>query len=288
MATQVITNPYGDPINDGRVSRCEVVSAMITALVILLGITSSLMVAIWFGNFDWNKPLQNVVEVLALAVGEQEPLGEAKEVAEPGEKEFPEIETPQLVDSIEALTDVASTIAASDREIDGLADKTKRGNGPSSKVGSGPSGASDVLETWERWSIRYTTASKEAYAQQLDSFKIEIAAISRTTPEIQYLSGMSETLRHRLGKRSADQRVFFIYDQGVLRQWDMEFMQQAKVDMKNKLLVQFYPDEVQARLLELEREKLGARRLKAVYRTIFGVRQSGSGHEFYVIDQIYR
>lgn len=288
MSTRFITNPYGDANNDGRVSQYDRVSSMITALVVLLGLASALMFMMWLGSLDWSKPLQNVVELLPGEEGEEKPLGEADDILEPGVEEFPEVETPQLADSIEALTEAASTVAASDREVDGSATQMGRGRGLGSKDGGGGGGGGKVRPPWERWQIRYTTASKEAYGKQLDFFKIEIGGISRTTPDIHYLTGMGSAMRHRVGNKSADKRVYFIYDQGVLRQWDMEFMQQAKVDMKNKILVQFYPEEVQAKLLQLERAKLGTKSLTTVYRTIYGVRQAGTGYEFYVIDQVYR
>ena len=273
---------------EGRVSRYDRASAMVTALVILLGCVVLVMFLIWLTAVIRIPPMQSKSTVLDDAIGEDErPEGEAEDIEEPG-SEFPEVETPQLADSLEALTTAASSIPASDRAVDGSAALMGRGTGLGTIDGGGL-GDGLLKPPWERWEIRYTTASKEAYSQQIDFFGIELGGISRDNPDVVYLKSLSSGGRTRNGRKSADKRIFFNYNDGnVLKNWDIEFMQKAGINLRNRILVQFYPEEIQARLLSLEKRKLGSKSLETVYRTVFGVRATGNGFEYYVIDQIYR
>ena len=122
----------------------------------------------------------------------------------------------------------------------------------------------------------------------MDFFKIELGAISRDTADIVYLQNLAGQRRTRNGRKSAEKRVFFNYNQGVLSEWDKQFMEESGINLRNRILVQFYPPDIQTRLLALEKQRLGGKSLETVYRTVFGVRATGNGFEYYVIDQLYR
>lgn len=269
------------------VSTYDRVSGMVTALVIMLGSVVVVEFLMWLSLREPEQRLTVEAELLGPELGEDErPEGEAQDIEEPG-SEFPEVETPQIADSLEALSTALSSVPASDRDVDGSATEMGAGRGLGTRGGGG-SGNGKGKSPWERWEIRYTTASKEAYAQQLDSLGIVLGAISRDTPDIVYLENLSTTPSTRSGRKSQEKRVFFNYNQGVLKDWDQQFMAQAGINLRNRILVQFYPPGLQTRLLELERGRLGGKELASVYRTVFGVRPGGGGFEFYVIDQTYQ
>ena len=272
---------------EARVSKYDRVSAMLTALVIMLGSMVAIMFLIWLTGVIREAPIASRQTILDDALGEDEaPDGESDDIEEPG-SEFPEVETPQLADSLEALTTAASSIQASDRAVDGSAQFMGRGTGLGT-INGGGLGNGLLKPPWERWEIRYTTASQEDYGLQMDFFKIELGAISRDTADIVYLQNLAGQRRTRNGRKSAEKRVFFNYNQGVLSEWDKQFMEESGINLRNRILVQFYPPDIQTRLLALEKQRLGGKSLETVYRTVFGVRATGNGFEYYVIDQLYR
>ncbi|HRE98888.1 MAG TPA: hypothetical protein PLI18_00115 [Pirellulaceae bacterium] len=268
------------------VSRYERVSGMVTAIVSLLGFCVTIMFLIWLSEMTLDLRVERQALVSVEEGEDEKPLGEAQDIEEPG-SEFPEVDTPQLADSLEALTSAVSSISASDREVDGSAAEMGAGRGLGTRNGGGL-GNGKGKGPWERWEIRYTTASQQAYAAQLDSLGIELGAISRDSPQIVYLQNLSTNRSTRAGRKSEEKRVFFNYNQGVLQKWDQDFMAEAGIDLRNKILVQFYPPQIQQTLLQLEQRKLGGRNVDEVFRTVFGVRPAGGGYEFYVIDQSFK
>lgn len=269
-----------------HVSTYERVSGMVTALVMMLTFIVGVMFMMWLSTVVKLVRIDTATEVIGPELGEDEkPEGEAEDIEEPG-SEFPEVETPQLADALEALSSAVSSVAASDRDVDGSAEAMGSGRGLGTRGGDG--GRGNGSGPWERWEIRYTTSSKEAYAQQLDALGIELGAIQREGPAITYLTNLSGAMGTRGGTKSQEKRVFFNYNRGVLRDWDLQFAEAAGINMRDKILVQFYPPTIQQTLLELERRKLGNKTVEQVYRTSFGVRPAGGSFEFYVIDQTYK
>ncbi|MCA9105308.1 MAG: hypothetical protein KDA83_07785 [Planctomycetales bacterium] len=268
------------------ISFYDQVSGLISAGVFFLAFIVAVLFLLWLSVMASRARINTAVEVVGPELGEDEkPEGEADDIEEPG-SEFPEVETPQLADALEALSSAVSNIAASDREVDGSAEAMGAGRGLGSRGGGGLGNGGPG--PWERWEIRYTTASRDAYAQQLDGLGIELGAIQREGPAIVYITNLSRGMATRSGTKSQEKRVFFNYNRGVLRDWDIQFAEAAGVNLRDKLLVQFYPPTIQQTLLELERRKLGGRTVEEVYRTVFGVRPAGGSFEFYVIDQTYK
>lgn len=269
-----------------EVSTYERTSGMVTACVIMLSFIVGVLFMIWLSAVVTRVRIDTATEVIGPELGEDEkPEGEAEDIEEPG-SEFPEVETPQLADALEALSSAVSNVAASDRDVDGSAEAMGSGRGLGSRGGGGRGNGGPG--PWERWEIRYTTSSREAYAQQLDALGIELGAIQREGPAVVYLTNLSGAMGTRSGTKSQEKRVFFNYNRGVLRDWDIQFAEAAGVNLRDKILVQFYPPNIQQTLLELERRKLGNKTVDQVYRTSFGVRPAGGSFEFYVIDQTYK
>lgn len=271
---------------ESSVSRYDRTAGMVTAVVAMLGSVVLVMFLIWLSELSTEIMVERQAMVSIEEGEDEKPLGVSDEIEEPG-SEFPEVDTPQLAESLEALTSAVSSVAASDREVDGSAAEMGAGRGLGSRGGGG-NGTGRGKGPWERWEIRYTTASREAYAQQLDALRIVLGAISRDTPDIVYLENLSTSPATRSGRKSEEKRVFFNYNQGVLKDWDTQFMADAGINLRNRILVQFYPPEIQTTLLQLEQRKLGNRKIDEVFRTVFGVRPAGGGFEFYVIDQSFK
>ena len=110
--------------------------------------------------------------------------------------------------------------------------------------------------------------------------------------------------RLRIGKQSdrsfqpakADKRLYFLsVADGVLKQYDKQFLQGASIDISNRSIMKFFPKETEDLLAQAEAryytEKRNPQfRVTDVAKTVFEVKpaKSGKGFEFVVVDQRYR
>jgi hypothetical protein len=86
----------------------------------------------------------------------------------------------------------------------------------------------------------------------------------------------------------AEERLYMLWRSGPLQQADRELLTAAGIDVRGRLLVQFYPEPVEQALAQLERAHAGDRDVRDIRKTVFGVRGEGGNYEFYVIDQQFR
>ena len=166
-------------------------------------------------------------------------------------------------------------------------------NGDSSQGGSGDrrlagEGGDASVPRWERWEVRFTSTSPTKYAEQLDSFGIELAAIGGRE-EIDYASQLSDaTPSVRTAKGSEEKRMYMSYRSGQLKEFDRQLLTRAGIQTQGRTLLQFYPRNVEAQLATLERRKAGGRPLREIRKTVFGLRKEGSGYRFEVLEQLYQ
>ncbi|MEZ6106309.1 MAG: hypothetical protein R3B96_09390 [Pirellulaceae bacterium] len=259
------------------ISFYDQVSGLISAGVFFLAFIVAVLFLLWLSVMASRARINTAVEVVGPELGEDEkPEGEADDIEEPG-SEFPEVETPQLADALEALSSAVSNIAASDREVDGSAEAMGAGRGLGSRDGGGVGNGG--RGPWERWEIRYTTASRDAYAQQLDGLGIELERSSgkdqpsSTSPICPAAWRLVAVPRARRSEFTST-TIEACFVTGIFSS------RRRRVNLRDKLLVQFYPPTIQQTLLELERRKLGGRTVEEVYRTVFGVRPPGAASSF--------
>jgi hypothetical protein len=200
-----------------------------------------------------------------------------------------EMEQPTLEASLEAVTDLASTVAASLETFETDALLTAKGSGRGDSRPPGPEGeGDDVVPPWERWEIRYSTASIEEYARQLDFFHIELGAAGGSKL-IDYAYNLSNNPpARRQGSGKDEKRVYLTWRSGTLRQFDEQLLARAGIPTSGRIVMQFIPEEVYNELHRLEFENARGRPPTEWLRTIFGVRSVGRGFELYVIDQTFR
>jgi hypothetical protein len=277
-----------------RVERYDQVASMLVALLIMVGMAVLLMFIVWLtGQLSFSKtPIP--VELLEYA-GRGDHAEGLERDEEIGLEELEEIYEPQVEASLEAITDVVSTQAAAFDAIASAASASSTGVGLGDSRGPGPlgEGSSDVIPEWERWEIRYTTEGLDAYARQLDFFKIELGAMGGGSPVVEYASNLaSPRPTRRSGDPDEEKRMYMSWKGGgILADFDKQLLRKAGIDPQRRLVLQFYPVETRKMLLQLEAENgrdEGHTDAREFLRTIFGVRSAGSGYEFFVIDQFYR
>src|SRR5690606_36413083 len=157
------------------------------------------------------------------------------------------------------------------------------GAGDSAPLGGGGDGEGGFPRP-QRWRIQFDNTTLEAYARQLDAFGIELAA---TQPgrvvSAQGILGVRPQ-RRTAGEGTQENRLYMSWQGGTLQQFDMQLLQAAGISPRGKLIVQFYPEQVENRLAELERA-FANRAANQIRRTTFGIRIAGGRADFYVISQ---
>jgi hypothetical protein len=146
----------------------------------------------------------------------------------------------------------------------------------------------NVIPRWERWEIQFVSTSVAAYARQLDFFGIELGAIGGQK-EIDYASHLAKsTPDRRTGLPKDENRMYMAWQRGTLKAFDEQLLQRANINTSGRLIVQFIPPETENLLATLELQHAGGRSVKEFYKTVFGVRQTSTGWEFFIVDQKFR
>jgi hypothetical protein len=286
------------------------VSSWLIALIILSGAIVAVMFLIWIGpRLRYRPKVYSVVmEEEGYGRGDH-PAGFARDSKAPGDpslpmleepagEEMPELSEPVFDDALASVVASATTIGeVGDVAADALGGSETRGLGG---TGGGEGGLGDnrppgplgdnpnVVPRYLRWRVRYETSSEAAYAKQLDSFKIELAAIGGKQ-EVDYAFNLSKARPdRRSGPSKEEKRLYMAWQDGTLQQYDRNLLQRAGIDVKGRVVLQFYPKEAENELAAVESKNAPGRSYKEFFRTTFGVRMQGDRGEFYVIEQRFR
>jgi hypothetical protein len=280
------------PGRELRVSSYDNVSSLLVALLILVGFFVTIMFIIWLTTRVWfvDQPRPVLIEDDPGGRGEIAE-GIADEMEEPGAEEVDVLIEPQLKETMEAVTDVASSIAATLEAMQGNSALTGHGSGPGSNRASGPGGdGTGQLSRADRWKIRYPPLSEAAYAAMLEGFGIEIGCIGGGRPQIDIISRLAGgTPQHRQVKD--DERLYFRQLEGSEnRAVDAGLLQAAGIPTANRIIVHLYPAEIENDIAWAEKDFMDANKktLADIKQTIIGLRSAGANYEFFVIDQTYR
>jgi hypothetical protein len=139
----------------------------------------------------------------------------------------------------------------------------------------------------ERWEIRFASGtSVEAYARQLDSFKIELGVIGGQQ-QVTYLTNLSNPKpTSRLGDGAGDRRLYLIWQRGAISEVDRQIAARAGVTVGGAVIAHFLPKEVEEELSRLEDAFAKQLNNTKIGKTVFGIRSSGQdSFRFYVIEQ---
>ncbi len=278
--------------DDLRVSAYDNVASLLIATLILVGITVTVLVIIWYTMQNWTTQVSIPVELLEYAGRGDHAAGFERDMEAPGLEELEEMIEPQIEAALEAVTDVVSTQAAAFESLDmsGVTSAGEGGMGDSRGPGPEGEGRSDIVPPWERWEIRFATSGLNAYARQLDSFGIELGAAGGA-PQVEYAYNLAKAKPDtKKGLPDKEKRLYMSWQNAnsAMAAFDRQLLGKAGIKTQRRLVLQFYPKDVEMNLLQLEAEKGRGKDPRTFLKTIFGVRAAGRGYEFYVIDQFFR
>lgn len=267
-----------------KVSAHDRVSSFIVAMLYLLGCVVFLLFLLWLTTRATTATQQIEVEYLPELMGGEPALGEGRDFEEPGVEDIQDLATPDADDLLAAVTEVASTALASANALDG---EVSQGQGAGDRRRAGEGGDVSVPR-WERWEIQFTSTSLTKYAEQLESFGVELAATGGGHEKVDYASKLtlpSPQARQATGRE--EKRLYMSYRNGRLKAFDEQLLQRAGIPTAGRTLLQFYPRSVEAQLAALELQRAANRPIRDVAKTVFAVRSAGAGYRFEVIDQQY-
>jgi hypothetical protein len=275
------------------VSQYDRVSGMLVATLIFLGFLVLVMFLIWLTQvLDFREPAVKVTLIEPFGRGEAAE-GYERDIEEPGLEEIEEITEPQIEETFEAVTDTITNNAASLMALDTGATSSSHGSGMGDSRGAGPGGEGEgnVVPRVERWRISLKAANINAFASQLDFFKIEIGALGGGIATVDYASGVSGSIKkRRVSGGGNEKRLFFHPEEKVSQLWTRQLLQKAGFAVDGRVILHFYPKTAEAQLATAENSYLqkAGKGIQEVRRTYFAVRGQGGGFQFFVVKQEYR
>ncbi|MCH2125416.1 MAG: hypothetical protein MK165_11520 [Pirellulaceae bacterium] len=296
MATSSKSDPHLNAL--GRrgmiVSRYDQVSGLLVAAIIFVGFFVLLMFAIWL-----TQVLKFSTQAIPVTIVEEDfGRGEAAEgfersLEEPGLEEMEELLEPQIEANLEAVTDLVSSQSASLNSMSTSFSATSKGTGMGDSRAAGTGGDGEPhIPRWERWQIQYNADNLTVYARQLDFFRIEVGAAGGGVADVEYAKEFSQGKpARRAGPGDAEDRLFMSWTSGALKAADRALLSRAGISAAGRVILQFYPPATENLLATIELQyagQNGVTHVKEIRRTVFGVRESGDGFEYFVVDQIYR
>jgi hypothetical protein len=276
-------------------SKYEQWSAMLSSVLLLLGMITIVMFIVWLtATIKWGKPVAiiKIEDVGGGGKGDTKADSE-RDLEEPNPEEMPEVVEQNVESSLESIS---SVVAAEEMTLDSVSGSTSLGTGEGTGtgdgrgVGPGGPGTSDGIPAWERWEVRFNAKDIKTYASQLDFFKVELAVVGGGIAEVDYCSNLSTTPTKRKGNPKDEKRLRFLNKAGDMRDADRTLARKASIETNDRVVFQFYPQEMYDQLLLLENIKFqgAGKKIIEVKKTIFGIRGTPSKWEFYIIDQQYR
>lgn len=263
-------------------------SSMLVALLIMVGVAVGALMIIFFARRLIS--MQVAIPVTAVDPASRPAdaaMGLARDPEPPGLEDAPELEEPELMDTLNALSDALSSKSAllSDEMFDAESQIGKgSGLGDNREAGSGGTGEA---RPEPRRQINYQPADLEEYANWMDSFKLEMAVWGRDE-RIYYASNLRKpTPDTRVGTGEEENRFRMSNSGGPLEPLDRRLATKAQIVDKGQIIVHYYPPETEALLLGLEKQAARGKPIEAIRMTVFRVERKAGGFQFRVENQIY-
>jgi len=278
-----------------RTNKVEQVSSLLISVAVMLALAVAMLFLMFLLSMNWERPVKVELEVENLAGRGDNAAGFERDFDPPAADEVEQLTEPALEQTIQMVNDAISAIASMDTILasDGITGD-RSGQGDSRPPGPEGEGV-DGVHRGERWELKFTARDRKAYASQLDTFGIELAAIGGGISTIDYAATLAKSPKGRSGSRDQEKRLFFSYvTNNALMQYDKALLQSAGVNIKDRSVLKFIPKDLEDTLAMAEKVYYLEKRSKDfrvadIAKTIFECKGTKSGKfEWLVIDQRYR
>lgn len=280
-----------------RTQKVDQVASLLMSLLVVIGLVVLLMFVVWLTQtFTWSAGDIQIEEERVAGRGDHAE-GFERDIEPPGAEEVEELAEPTLAETLEAVTDAVTSVAATLDSIDSNAQLSIAGSARGDSRPPGPLGeGDDIVPRFERWELKFQSKGLQPYAAQLDFYNIELACVGGGVATVDYASSVSSSPKMRSGTSAEENkltRLYFMWRQeGPLKQFDKQLLEQAGVKTSGRQLLKFIPKELEDRLAQTEMKyaiSKGHNTVKEIAKTIFESQVVASGnYEFVVIEQRYR
>jgi len=299
MNTKTIANQAERPtsrspqVHSLKTTNVDVAASWLMSLLIIFGGIVFLMFVLFLTQ-TWTMGPGDIKIEEAIAGRGDHAEGFERDLEPPGAEEVEEVVEPPLEQAFEAVTNAASTVAASLEQIDSQANVQTKGVGRGDNRPPGPLGeGDDIIPRFERWELKFAAKSLSSYSSQLDFFGIELGCIGGGIELVDYVGNFSKSPKRRSAKGDSEKRLYFVWRQeGPLVAFDRQLLGQSRVNTEGRQILKFVSPELENKLAQIEMAfavKNGHTTVKEIAKTIFQSQPAGqSGFEFVVVDQRYR
>jgi hypothetical protein len=277
-----------------RANSVDRVSSLLTSLLVLVGIAVALLGLLFFLRMASSNAEVIQLEPERISGRGDNAPGFERDFDPPTPDEVEQLNEPAMESTLQMVSEAINNISD---VMESLESANSSANGRGDSRQAGPEGeGDDLVPRHERWDLKFQARDKRGYAVQLDFFKIELGAYGGTSPNVDYVSNLASQPTKRTGSPKADKRLYFLsITEGVLKQYDKQFLQSAGVNLGSRPPIKFIPPETEELLAQAEaryyKEKRNPNiRIAEIAKTVFECRPAsvGKGFEFVVVDQRYR
>ncbi|MCA9190140.1 MAG: hypothetical protein KDB03_00200 [Planctomycetales bacterium] len=276
-----------------RTQKVDVVASVLMSFLIVLGMIVVLLFVVWLTRtLTWAPGVIEIVDERIAGRGDHAE-GFERDIEPPGAEDVELLTEPTLAETLEAVTQAATNVAASLESFDSesLASTTGKGRGdnrPPGPLGDGD----DIVPRYDRWELKFMAKGLKPYASQLDFFKIELGCVGGGVRTVDYASQLASSPQKRSGESEAEKRLYFMWRQeGPLKEFDRQLLSQASITTQNRQILKFIPPALEDVLEQTEMryaQSKGHNSVKEIAKTVFECQGAGSGYTFVVIQQHYR
>lgn len=277
-----------------RTSKFDLVTSLFLAMILFIGTFFVMLFIVWLTS-RLQFPPRPLAPIIENPAGRGENAeGFERDFEPPGAEEVEELMEPTLQDTIEAVTDAVSSVAASLDTMNTNASASTAGTGMGDSRPPGPEGeGEDIIPRFERWQLEFSAKDVKTYAAQLDFYKIELAAIGGGVRGVDYAFNLASSPKSRHSDDSeSEKRLYFMFTTpSPLQKYDLQLLQQAGVKVAGRNQMKFISPELENQLAHIELEyakSKGHPTINTVAKTIFESKPASGGFSFEVIDQRYR
>jgi len=276
-----------------RTTRYDKVSSLLLSLLVLLGTLVLILFIAWFTS-RYFAPQTAVPVAFAEDDGDDGDPGGGQTPEPPNPEEIieMEIEQPVITETLTAITAVVQrAVPQLDDPLIAHKHTTGMGFGKGEGRGRGDGKGDGTGGKGRRWEVRFDKgATLDVYARQLDHFKIELGVLL-PDGRLAYLSNFKNrrpTIRYVTNASETEKRYYLTWRRGELQKADKELVARAGIDPGDSIIIKFIPPDLEQQLVAMEQRAAAGRDPKSIRRTRFGIRSSGGGYAFYVMEQTYK
>ena len=257
-------------------------ATMIIALLVIMAIVVGSLAVIFFAN-KFSSPIEPIAFVPVEATSPTANQGFADEPDPP--TDAMELMEPELMDTLDAIATELDAALLADEAVEAV---KKESRGDARQPGPGNDGVIERVPRWERWKIRFEPRSPVDFALWLDHFGIRVGVLGRDN-KVHVAWNFS---KGSLEIESAEPKTYNMWGQtipadGPMPKLTQDLARKAGTMQRGPIALLFYPNEVEARLYTLEKEKNKFDDPNKIRETVFTVVEDGDGFKFIVVDQKY-